>query len=159
MADKLFDKIQNKQIPNVYFLLIGIAFCAVVGVVYLAIYGMQRNVVLNEDRQLGGTTPKHFNFSRLDYGMSRRDVIHALGKPDWAALSGDEGSLAPPASDIGLELRWSNPSCRDVVVMFDKSREHVIGWDTGDKYCGTMVESSRDAFLCTQPDRAKYCTY
>jgi hypothetical protein len=156
MANNWLEKLQTTQIPNSYYLLVVLAFASVAGVVYLAAYTPQDNVTQN-----GAQAPQKqlrtFDTNRLTYGMTRRDVIHALGKPDWAAFPTDSGSLAPPKAGIGLELRWDNPACRDVVVMFDESRNQVIGWDDGAKFCRQNREDDRDTFACSLPERAEYC--
>lgn len=160
MVKELLQKIKKARIPNTYYALIAIAFALVIGVGYLASIADQKQHVEEE-----AAAPEHPAISPLSQratdqlylGMPREEVIRALGIPTWAAVYGDEGPLSPPDESIGLELRWENPACRDVLVMFSPPPHRVIGWDTGANYCRTGIVTDRSDFECTNPDRQQYC--
>lgn len=160
MAKELLQKIKKARIPNTYYALIAVAFALVIGVGYLASIADQKQQV-TEDK----TAPEQPAISQVSQratdqlylDMTREEVIRLLGLPTWAAVYGDEGPLSPPDKSIGLELRWDNPTCRDVLVMFSPPPHRVIGWDSGANYCRSNIVTDRSDFECSNPDRQRYC--
>lgn len=161
MAKELLQKLKKARIPNTYYALIATAFVLVIGVGYLATIAGQKQLV-EEASTPAPEQPVMSQVSQratdqLYFGMTREETIRLLGIPTWAAVYGDEGPLSPPDESIGLELRWDNPTCRDVLVMFSPPPHRVIGWDTGANYCRTGIVTDRSGFECSNPDRQQYC--
>lgn len=159
MAKNLFQKIKKTNIPNSYFILIIVAVLSVAAVSYgVTISGQKQQVESEKDTTEERTeSMMSRKVNDLALGMTREEVIRKMGLPDWAAVWGDDGPLAPPDEEIALELRWKNPECREVLVMF--SPEHkVVGWDDGAHFCNADLSmEGREQYACTQPDRAQYC--
>ncbi|MCH2548316.1 MAG: hypothetical protein MK052_12015 [Alphaproteobacteria bacterium] len=163
MSRDLIEKLKNSNIPNSYYALIALAFASIIGVVYLIAIGLNTKEI-NQDVATNNTPVKSNanNASQIAQNsiwldMSREDVISALGKADWAAIPGDTGTLSLPDETFGLELRWNNPACRDVVVMFSTPPHRVIGWDDGNKFCSMAKKDDRAEFSCALPDRKELC--
>ena len=95
---------------------------------------------------------------KLRIGMTRTQVVSLLGEPQWASIPGDKGGLALISNDFGLELRWANPDCRDITVIFGKNPQTVIGWDDGGNYCGDKETTDHAPYSCEKPDRQFFCT-
>lgn len=162
MPNKLLKKIKKANIPNSYYIVMVVAIFAVAGVIYLAgITGAQKEVEQEAETaqtRVVSQISQRIN-DELSLGMNRSEVIRRLGEPTWATIWGDKGKIAPPSSDIGLELRWENPTCREAVVMFSPAPHRVIGWDDGAHYCNSAVPTSgRSDFECSLEARRQYCT-
>jgi hypothetical protein len=162
MDDNLLEKAKKANIPNTYYALIALAFASIIGIVYLVIVGLQSKEIRDEATHAKpaiAQMPKAARFAKtgLRLNLSRSDVIREMGKPDWAAIPGDKGTLALPDESFGLELRWNNPECRDVVVMFSPPPHRVIGWDDGMTYCRTGIKDDHSDFSCNLPDRKQFC--
>lgn len=162
MAKKNFiEKIKGANIPNSYYALIALAFISVIGVVYLINIGVSTQQIKREPdapvvkKKL--TKPARYAHDIIDIDMSREQVIAAMGPADWAAIPGDSGMLSLPDNEFGLELRWSNPDCRDVVVSFSPPPYKVIGWDAGSDFCRMGLKEEKTDFSCDLPDRSKLC--
>lgn len=159
MLKTLLKKLQNTRIPNSYYVVIALAVFSIAAVSYgISISGNRKQIAEDESPE---TTRADSLLSKkvnnLTLGMHRKEVIRSLGLPDWVALWGDRGMLAPPTREIALELRWKNPECREILVMFDEN-ENVIGWDDGAHFCKDQLPlKGREPFECSQPDRAQYC--
>jgi hypothetical protein len=160
-TDKLSDEAGHapkKHIPIAVYVLIGAVFFAIFALIQGVEY--QENKALLHDK-----APKIEELSlasrrvaeEMKLGMTRQDTLRLLGPADWASIRGDTGAYAMPDDEsFGLELRWKNPRCRDVLVMFSPE-ERVIGWDAGADYCRAQHSADRADFACTKPDRAKLC--
>lgn len=161
MPSNLLKKIKKAQIPNTYFALVALAFASVIGVFYMVSIGVSSKRIVAEDKN----TPKaelsaasRYVSTNMQLGMSRAEVIQALGTPTWAATPQDNSPLSPPSDgEFGLEWHWANPACRDVVVMFSADSFRVIGWDDGATYCNERENVDYSQFSCTRPDRQQFC--
>lgn len=160
MARNFLQKLKRTNIPNSYYVVILLAVISVAAVSYGVAISSQKKQLDAEDNtsaQTRVTSLLSRKVNDLNLGMSRREVIRKMGIPDWVAVWGDEGLLAPPDPNIALELRWKNPECREILVMFSPEDE-VIGWDDGAEYCKSgLPMKGREQYTCTQPDRAQYC--
>lgn len=160
MARNFLQKLKRTNIPNSYYALILLAVISVAAVTYGVSISSQKKQVdtetgQSEDARVDTMMSRKVN--DLTLGMTRSEVIRKMGIPDWAAVWGDDGPLAPPDPEIALELRWKNPECREILVMFSPEKE-VIGWDDGAHFCNAdLPMKGREQYACTQPDRAQYC--
>lgn len=159
MFHQFIRKIKKANIPNSYYLVMFVAVVSVVGVGYaVSISGTKRQLEQTEESAQEISDLSRRVAQDITLGMPKDEVIRRLGLPDWAAVWGDRGVLATPDPDIALELRWNNPTCREVVIMFSPPPYRVIGWDDGAHFCKSQLPmEGRDQFACTREDRQQYC--
>lgn len=163
MSDNMLKKTKKATIPNVYYVFMAVGFAMLITIIYavkiVTQSGQMEEVAEPVVQEAPPALARASQFAQKDLklGMSRSDVIRKLGKPNWAAIPGDEGQLSLPDASFGLELRWSNPACRDVVVMFSPPPHQVIGWDDGASYCKMPIKADYEDFSCELPDRKQFC--
>lgn len=160
MIHSLIRKIKKINIPNSYYIVMLVAIVSVIGVGYaVSISGAKKQVEstgTNQTREISDLSRRVSEDITL--GMPKHEVIRRLGLPDWAAVWGDRGVLSTPDPDIALELRWKNPSCREVAIMFSPPPYRVIGWDDGAHFCKSQLPvEDRERYECTREDRRQYC--
>ena len=160
MADNPLKKKRKATIPNVYYVWVVLAFAAVIAVLYAVEISKKSELIEAETTTKAPSamiSAAEYAKQDLKLGMSRNDVIRRMGKPDWAIIPGDKKPLSLPDATFGLELRWHNPACRNVVVMFSPPPYRVIGWDSGATYCSRRAKENYDALSCALPDRNHLC--
>lgn len=161
MRNNILKKLRNSNIPNVYYLWAGLSFALFIALIYTV--QINSNEPASSGTAATGTPPalayaSRFATQDLRLNMSRSEVIGKMGKPNWAIIPGDKGPLSLSNASFGLELRWNNPSCRDVKVIFSSPLLRVVGWDDGATYCHMRPkEENYENFSCTLPDRKQFC--
>ena len=107
----------------------------------------------------GETTGLSTKAQGLKIDMTRTQVLRVLGKPKWAAIPGDRGPMSLKDKSFGLELRWENPGCRDITVLFAADTMKTVAWDDGSERCDYKEDlPNKEAFSCELADRKQYCT-
>lgn len=160
MASNLLQKLKSTRVPNSYYFVMLLAVASVLAVAYGVSISGQKKAMEQEQNMPENARQESYlsrKVSDITLGMSRNEVIRRMGLPDWAVVWGDDGVLSTPDPEIALELRWKNPECREISVMFSPEND-VIGWDDGANFCNAgLPMEDREQYACTQPDRQQYC--
>lgn len=158
MLSSYIKKLKKKNIPASYYILILVSVFAVISVVFIA--GYVSNTPITEAEKAAEAKKVSDKSQRIirdmHLGMPKDEVIRRMGLPDYAIAAGREKGLRLVTSDIALELRWKNPACREVAVMFSEEPYEVIGWDDGTEYCKS-ANATDEEFSCSRAENAPYC--
>jgi hypothetical protein len=158
MLSSYIKKLKKKNIPASYYILILVSVFAIVAVIFIAGYVNNTPITAEEKaeeaKQVSDKSQRIIRDMHL--GMPKDEVIRRMGLPDFAVAAGQSGSGKLGQSDIALELRWKNPACREVAVMFSPEPHEVIGWDDGTEFCKS-AKPTDEALSCSREENAQYC--
>ena len=162
-SNQKFRELSKKHIPLwTFFLFAGCVVAFTITLIFLTIHNRRTEIqqtMLPEGFETPpvATTALSKKAEQLRIGMTREQAIELLGTPYAAALPQDSGPLTLPNGSFGLELRWKNPGCRDISVMFSENPLLVIGWDDGSGFCTLKDTRSRKHISCEKEDRKNFC--